>query len=176
MSETSGGDGWWQASDDKWYPPDIRPRPPRSGSRIWWVVGFGAALVLVVGGAVAVFVVVGGDDAETIRVEGTFLLQDTDSAQAGCDGQGGYGDINSITPVVIETATGEIVDRTELGSGNVVPGAFSNTQACEFSFTFEVTEGDDDGQGFVVKVGDRGESLHSFEELMQPGAVALVLN
>lgn len=52
-----------------------------------------------------------------------------------------------------------------LGRGQVVDGQFENTEACEFTFTFEVTEGADDGEGFVVKVGDRGESLHSFEEL-----------
>lgn len=32
MSDTSGGPGWWQASDGKWYPPerhpDYRPPPP----------------------------------------------------------------------------------------------------------------------------------------------------
>jgi hypothetical protein len=32
MSDTSQGGGWWQASDEKWYPPethpDYRPSPP----------------------------------------------------------------------------------------------------------------------------------------------------
>lgn len=32
MSDTSQGEGWWQASDAKWYPPeshpDYRPPPP----------------------------------------------------------------------------------------------------------------------------------------------------
>jgi len=32
MSDVSRGDGWWQASDDRWYPPeehpDLRPAPP----------------------------------------------------------------------------------------------------------------------------------------------------
>lgn len=27
MSDTSQGEGWWQALDGKWYPPD-RPQPP----------------------------------------------------------------------------------------------------------------------------------------------------
>ena len=36
MSDTSQGDGWWQASDDLWYPPEDRPEsrpppPPSSG-------------------------------------------------------------------------------------------------------------------------------------------------
>ena len=28
MSEQSGGPGWWQASDGKWYPPEPGPPPP----------------------------------------------------------------------------------------------------------------------------------------------------
>lgn len=36
MSDSSGGDGWWIASDGKWYPPESRPTapppPPSTGS------------------------------------------------------------------------------------------------------------------------------------------------
>ncbi|HMS12005.1 MAG TPA: PASTA domain-containing protein [Microthrixaceae bacterium] len=37
MSDSSGGDGWWIASDGKWYPPESRPTtppppPPASGT------------------------------------------------------------------------------------------------------------------------------------------------
>ena len=28
MSDTSQGEGWWQASDGKWYPPSAVPAPP----------------------------------------------------------------------------------------------------------------------------------------------------
>lgn len=28
MSDVSGGTGWWQASDGKWYPPQSTPLPP----------------------------------------------------------------------------------------------------------------------------------------------------
>jgi hypothetical protein len=79
MSETSGGAGWWQASDGRWYPPETRPTLPpppspppeqqygapvggyappppqiyRRPSRRWpWVVGIAA--VLLIGGVVAV--------------------------------------------------------------------------------------------------------------------------
>lgn len=35
MSDTSQGPGWWQASDDKWYPPEeTRPAPPARAGRI----------------------------------------------------------------------------------------------------------------------------------------------
>jgi hypothetical protein len=35
MSDTSQGDGWWKASDDKWYPPETHPEyvpPPPTSS------------------------------------------------------------------------------------------------------------------------------------------------
>ncbi len=28
MSDVAQGDGWWQASDGKWYPPESAPAPP----------------------------------------------------------------------------------------------------------------------------------------------------
>ena len=28
MSDVSQGPGWWQASDGKWYPPELHPGPP----------------------------------------------------------------------------------------------------------------------------------------------------
>lgn len=28
MSDVSGGEGWWRASDGKWYSPDLKPPPP----------------------------------------------------------------------------------------------------------------------------------------------------
>ena len=31
MSEQSGGPGWWQASDGKWYPPEQAPTAPQPG-------------------------------------------------------------------------------------------------------------------------------------------------
>ncbi|MDH3706260.1 MAG: hypothetical protein OES57_09350 [Acidimicrobiia bacterium] len=35
MSDTSGGPGWWQASDGKWYPPEQQPggTPPAPGGQ-----------------------------------------------------------------------------------------------------------------------------------------------
>lgn len=31
MSDTSQGEGWWQASDGKWYPPEQQPSPAAAG-------------------------------------------------------------------------------------------------------------------------------------------------
>lgn len=52
MSDTSGGPGWWQASDGKWYPPPtaapVAPvqKPPRQW-KTWQVVAIGAAALFV---------------------------------------------------------------------------------------------------------------------------------
>ncbi len=67
MSDTSQGDGWWKASDGKWYPPDQRPATqppppppgapqpqspalvdaPRSHPAARWLLVAGAALVII---------------------------------------------------------------------------------------------------------------------------------
>ena len=43
MSDVSGGPGWWLASDDKWYPPDLQPAPLPSmaPSPGWWAASDG---------------------------------------------------------------------------------------------------------------------------------------
>ena len=63
MSVSSGGPGWWQASDGKWYPPESRAFPPPPPG--YQVYGYGmpgpaasngmatAALVLGIIGVVA---------------------------------------------------------------------------------------------------------------------------
>ena len=35
MSDTSQGEGWWQASDGKWYPPDAVPGPDPNQTVAW---------------------------------------------------------------------------------------------------------------------------------------------
>ena len=82
MSDTSQGEGWWLASDGKWYPPQsavgvAAPPPPRSAApapmaqkpakpkkklhqRVWFwvllvvVLLFGGCIALVAGGTKAV--------------------------------------------------------------------------------------------------------------------------
>ena len=69
MSETPRGPGWWQASDNKWYPPEQSPYarvpfPPYQAYRatttngfaiaslvlgILWVGGLGAVLAIICG-------------------------------------------------------------------------------------------------------------------------------
>ena len=76
MSDKSEGEGWWLASDGKWYPPDstptepTAPQPPTDGDggseppapwwKRTWVIVVGVALLAFVGGAV--FAMVLSDD------------------------------------------------------------------------------------------------------------------
>ncbi|MDZ7674552.1 MAG: hypothetical protein U5K30_05740 [Acidimicrobiales bacterium] len=94
---------------------------------------------------------------EVIDVEGSFTIIDADSASnslgGGCSGDGGYGDINSSTQVIVTDGSGEILTRTELG-----PGSVEGTVTCRFTFEFTITEGE---ELYVVEVGDRGgDQLH----------------
>jgi hypothetical protein len=82
-----------------------------------------------------------------------------------CEGDDGYSDITSSTAVVLETAQGEYVDRTDLGVGSLQVTA-DNVRTCRFDFTVEVTEGADSGEGFTLEVGDRGQVLFTFDELL----------
>lgn len=55
MSDAAQGPGWWQASDDRWYPPEQHPGPGWAHHRrpraLWWLV---AAAVVVAAVAVGV--------------------------------------------------------------------------------------------------------------------------
>ncbi len=98
---------------------------------------------------------------ETTTISGTFAVIDFDEylyADDGdsCQGEGGYGDINSSTQVVLSNTTGDIITRSNLG-----PGVIQDSM-CTYSFELEVTEGE---ESYVLAVGDRGESTYSFEDL-----------
>jgi hypothetical protein len=106
----------------------------------------------------------------TITVQGTFTVDDFDEYYSlddgdSCEGEGGYGDMNSSTTVLVTNGDGDVLTRGQLGPGEV------STSTCEFAIEFEVTEGE---KQYVVAVGDRGESTYTFEELKN-GGVSLVL-
>jgi hypothetical protein len=101
-----------------------------------------------------------------VAVEGTFTIFDISdyiSMDEGdfCEGEGGYGDLNASTRVIITNLEGDSLDRTSLGRGEAT-GAGS----CEFAFEFTITDGE---EGYVVAVGRRGETDYEFEDLRDDG-------
>jgi len=116
MSDSSQGEGWWVASDGKWYPPDTVPEPPAvpdSGSEEAGTlsdVGTAAsesetsatdvgevadglnfkvllAVVLVVAAVVAVVLLVGGSDDKYANVHGSVTLN-SERGLGNLDGDG----------------------------------------------------------------------------------------
>jgi len=105
---------------------------------------------------------------EVTDVNGTFELFDDDAFfLPECKGDGGYGDLNASTAVILRDRDGEELARTELGFGD------GDLGSCLFSFRLrDVSEGAP-GDVYVLEVGDRGEISYSFFELTLPGIVAL---
>lgn len=106
---------------------------------------------------------------ETATVKGTFEVVDSDEYAYyddgdGCEGDGGYGDINSSTQVIVRNTSGDELARTELGPGEV------DGISCRFSFSFELTDGE---ETYVLSVGDRGESTYTFDEILLGPALSL---
>jgi hypothetical protein len=109
---------------------------------------------------------------EQAEVDGTFTVFDSDEWAFADDGDacfptGGYGDINASTQVVVRNSSGDELARTSLG-----PGEIGLLNGCEFSFTLSLTEGE---SIYITEVGDRGEVSYTWDEISQPGAIALTL-
>lgn len=112
-------------------------------------------------------------ELRTIEVTGRFIVFDYDSfghlsVDDECfSGDGGYGDINTSTPVVMTNTQGDVLHRTELGIGTV-----DAQGTCTFEFKLPVTEGEDN---YVVAVGRRGEMTYTFEEIQTESPLLLTL-
>lgn len=108
---------------------------------------------------------------ETADVVGTFTVVSsgdfTGSIGSTCRPDGGYGDINSSTQVIVRNPAGTELVRTSLGQGEI-----ERRGRCTFTFEVELTEGE---TSYIVEVGRRGEIGYTWDEVSRPGAVALVL-
>ena len=80
MSDYSGGEGWWQASDGKWYPPDETPGPEGPGEaeqdKAWYerpgvLAGMVVAILVVVAAIVALLLIDDNDSGDDVATEGT---------------------------------------------------------------------------------------------------------
>lgn len=106
---------------------------------------------------------------ETATITGTFAIYDSDyylDDGDPCEGEGGYGDLNSSTQVVLKNGDGDQLARTDLDSGEY------RDYTCEFTYEFKVTEGEDT---YLLSVGDRGESSYEWTELKDGPALTIGL-
>lgn len=166
MSDTSQGPGWWQASDGKWYPPELAPgaQPPPPAQPQWGQqapAGFAgngspppkksttARNVLI--GVAAVFVLLGGGCAALLFAGGSALNDAVGSVNEDLESSGPAADDEPAAEST--TVPVEALDATCVYSGT---GGFrGDGMQVELSFTnplgdvngIEVTFALIDGEG-----------------------------
>lgn len=92
-------------------------------------------------------------------ITGTFILTDSDTANAGCTGQGGYSDISAGVSVILTNQDGKILGASTLGSGT------PDTNAGTCTYTFSVPDIPMDQDQYAVEVSHRGKIVDSKTEL-----------
>ena len=92
-------------------------------------------------------------DLKVTTVTATFSLVDQDTADNDCEGEGGYGDIDTGASVTIEDQKGETVGSTTLDVGT------ADDDTCTWQLTFD--EVPMDHTQYTLKIGDRGGLTHS---------------
>lgn len=99
------------------------------------------------------------DEVDLVAISGVLDLLDSETADAGCEGQGGYSDIDAGTEVVVRDGSGEILGSTNLGPGEVEDGV-----ACIYEFL--VIGIPDDRKQYVLEIGRRGQVVSSRAEML----------
>jgi hypothetical protein len=92
---------------------------------------------------------------EQLTIKGNFELVDSsiyypsiEVNGSECEGSGGYSDITSGAAVTVKNGSGKLLASTTLGPGS------GTTSKCEFNFSVDLTEGEDD---YSVTVSHRGD-------------------
>lgn len=99
------------------------------------------------------------DEVDLVAISGVLDLLDSETADAGCEGQGGYSDIDAGTQVVVRDGSGEILGSTNLGPGEVEDGV-----ACIYEFL--IIGVPDDRKQYVLEIGRRGQVVSSRAEML----------
>jgi hypothetical protein len=126
------------------------------------LIALGAAAVIALGGGA--FAILRSKTASSHDISGSFTLFDSDmTGDDGdlCEGEGGYGDLGSGTPVRVTDAEGKLIGATTLGFGHTTARG-----ACEFEFTIPDVE---ETEFYRFEVGRRGEISYSKDELADVG-------
>lgn len=142
-------------------PPEPVPRPrPRP---IWVVLG--ALAVVVVG--LCSWLITTQRVPETPAAAAATSAQEADTwavtidftfGNSSCEGDGGYSDIGSGTPVTLKDETGRLV-----GSDTLYPNTPSSGQC---TWTIRMDDVPSDLEFYVAEVGSRGEISYSRDQLV----------
>jgi len=150
--------------------PSASPTPTRA-RRVRGLV-LVAILVVIVGAALGAVAFASSSSAKsTTTVNGSFIVANAydrpprpGTGFGRCLSDSGHGDVNRVTPVVLEDDHGRVLRRTTLGPGRVVG------DSCVFTFALTVEEG---SPYYVISVGHHRSTQYTFAQLQVPDAVAL---
>jgi hypothetical protein len=159
---------------------DLTLSAARSPAHAWRAVAVAAATAVVVAAGVTVTrnhdpgvtttVTQPAPAGRTTTSHGYFAIIDpttTGSLLTPCSGEGLYDDIDSSTTVELRNRDGDVVAETTLGQGETVePG--------ECGFKFALDDVSLDAGGYVVAVGDHGETSYTPDELKREGIMLVV--
>jgi predicted nucleic acid-binding Zn ribbon protein len=132
--------------------------------RVGRVLLIALGVAAVIGLAGTAFALLRSKASSKHDISGSFTLFDSDLVgDEGdlCEGEGGYSDLGSGTPVRVTDAEGKLIGATSLGFGEIVTSG-----TCSFDF---VLEGVEDAEFYRFEVGDRGEISYPKEDLEDIG-------
>lgn len=142
-------------------PPGLE-RPAGRGRRKGLLIGIG--LVLALAGAGVSVSLLSSKGSSRTTVAGTFVLADSDTASAGCEGRGGYSDISPGVPVILTNQDNKILGSTSLGPGS----ADISAGTCTYNFTISDIPKKDQSQ-YAIEVSHRGKVVNSYSEMVANG-------
>jgi hypothetical protein len=99
-----------------------------------------------------------GKSGNRVTIRGVLDLLDSETAEAGCIGQGGYFDIRPGTVVRLLDLSGDSLGSTTLG-----PGKVELDVSCLYSFV--IADVPDDKPQYILEVGRRGQVSYSRAEM-----------
>lgn len=138
--------------------------PTFARRRRLWVIGCVAAVAVALAATTATYLVT---RQETFDVTGVLRLRDAETVKAGCQGQGGFSDLNGNAQVVVTDAAG-----TTIALGRIVKST-TDGRTCDYTFTVEAVPA---GHGFYgVEVTRRGRIQYTEQQLRQGVTMSLGL-
>lgn len=141
-------------------PAPWTPTPPRRG-RSPKVLLAAIAGLAVVGIVIAAVTATGGSDGPTrTTVSGELTLTDSATAYSGCEGTGGYDDIEQGATVVLTNQDNKILGSTALSAGE------ADTADGTCTYTFSIDDVPMNDAQYAVEVTHRGKVINSRADMV----------